>query len=397
MGAQRRAGEVTPFGPTPELGWAATEAMRIDQRYQRSIETRRGRRLIAAIAEAFSWFLCGTLLVVREIDGTLLIIDGQHRWEGAKLRRIPELPCAIFPSIPLALQARAFVDANRLRVAVSPFAIYHASLAAGDAAAQALAEVCAESGVAVPRAPGAAQHLKPGETLALGALKSLVRERGAKVAVRALSTLRQALPEPGALRAHYINALGNLVGARADIDLARLQAAIAAEGIDALEHAVLDHCLKFGTTRITAAETLFLKLLNLPPLQAPAGGAVLPEPPPHASPRTTARPALAKPVAQRPVAQRPVAPRPAAGSRKGGMEAPAPKSASPGSPSSGSPSSGLGASGAASVHASTTAGGDVFTKPLSRRCACGRIFEARRASEVNCPRCDAPPPARGGA
>ncbi len=346
-----------PFGPKPELVWLPVEKLHVDHRYQRSLSAKRSQKLIAAIAQEFNWFLLGTLIVVRGV-ADYLIIDGQHRSEAAKRRGIVEVPCALFPNVPLAEQAKAFVDANRCRITVSPFAIYHARQLAGDPAARAIADACEEAGVSIPRNPGAAAALKPGETLALGAIRSLIASHGHAVAVRTLTTLREAMPEPGAMRAHYINALGNLVRFRPELSLPKLKAALEQTGFDAMEKLVLTRALETGETRITAAEITFLDLLGMPRLA------------PSVETAKTLKPGFAARVAPAAgetkidlVNRRVAPPRPAALSKKVAPVAEPDPGPQP----------------------ETEA--DIFTKPLQRRCPCGTVFLTRSAAQVHCEKC----------
>lgn len=127
------------FGPKPELAWLPVADLAVDPSYQRSVETRRSQAAIEGIAEHFRWALFGTVTVTKGLVG-YLIIDGQHRVEAARRRKIVSVPCIAIGTASVREQAMAFVDANRRRLTVGPFAIYHAMVHAGDEDANALLE-----------------------------------------------------------------------------------------------------------------------------------------------------------------------------------------------------------------------------------------------------------------
>jgi hypothetical protein len=113
------------------------------------------QRLIQAIAAKWDWRLCTPLLVASR-DGGLYIIDGQHRWEAAKLRGdIPFLPCAVGNYTGSAEEAALFVAANRHRVRVNPLDMWRAAIAAGDEATVTIERLVAGAACRSPHAaPG---------------------------------------------------------------------------------------------------------------------------------------------------------------------------------------------------------------------------------------------------
>lgn len=249
------------FGPKPEAKWLKVEQLCVDSSYQRSTETKRGQALIKRVAEKFRWSLCGVVLVSRR-DGKLWVVDGQHRVEAARARGIREMLCLVFTVASKAEEAAVFVAANRDRVAVSPFAVYHANVAAGDPEAVAIADVCRRAGVEIPRYPIPAQSLKPEQTLAIGTIGSSISRMGGGATMSALETLRKAFPEEaGALRAHLIAGLAAVVAPRPKLPKAMLQQALAARGIAALEGDILRAALAGKQKRAAIAEAEILKLL----------------------------------------------------------------------------------------------------------------------------------------
>jgi hypothetical protein len=86
--------------------------LRVDHDYQRRLDPSR----IARYAANWSWVSCGTLIVSRREQGRFAIIDGQHRWEAAKLRHdIRDLPCLAFALDQIRDEAIGFLAANTER------------------------------------------------------------------------------------------------------------------------------------------------------------------------------------------------------------------------------------------------------------------------------------------
>lgn len=124
----------TPHGGSVDMkekmGWSTVDQsgvpylankkeLHIDSAYQRTMlsETR-----VAAITQSWSWLACGSLIVSERPDGSLFVIDGQHRFTAAQRRSdIQELPCLVFKHESVAHEALAFYRANCIRGNVSPF------------------------------------------------------------------------------------------------------------------------------------------------------------------------------------------------------------------------------------------------------------------------------------
>jgi hypothetical protein len=167
-----------PIGEPPAVQFIGVERLQIDGSYQRGTQSHRSQRLIQAIAEKWDWRLCTPLLVASR-DGGLYIIDGQHRWEAAKLRGdMQYLPCAVGNYTGSAEEAALFVAANRHRVRVNPTDMWRAAVAAGDEATVAIEQMLVGNGLSVARHPHHHQ-LQPGELLCTKALYAALRIHGA--------------------------------------------------------------------------------------------------------------------------------------------------------------------------------------------------------------------------
>lgn len=203
------------FGPKPELKWLAVAKLSVDMAYQRSLETRRSQQLVANIAGNFRWSKFGAVLVAPRPLGSFALLDGQHRVAGARQLGIAQVPCIVIEAASKEEQAQAFVGANRDRVAVTPYALHHALVAAGDPRARAIARVCEAADVEIPRYPIPASNLKPNQTLALGTIGKLLGalDHGDQTAhealvMSALTVLRRRYATTqGAIRAHLVQGL----------------------------------------------------------------------------------------------------------------------------------------------------------------------------------------------
>lgn len=174
-----------PIGTPPAVQYFEPKQLQVDGSYQRDTRSRGSQRLIEEIAKRWDWRLCTPLLIASR-DGGLYIIDGQHRWEAAKLRGdVPFLPCAVGNYTGSAEEAALFVAANRHRVRVSPMDMWRAALASHDTATVTLDCLVRNAGLSMARAPQRHQ-LKPGELLCTKALYSALRIHGQE---RVASTL----------------------------------------------------------------------------------------------------------------------------------------------------------------------------------------------------------------
>lgn len=175
-------------GPVPQLLWIELPQLRIDDTYQRGISTA-GRKQVRSIARNFRWTHFAPVIVAPIEGGLFAIIDGQHRCHAARLRGIKSVPCMVVQADGEE-QARAFSAVNMQQTAVRPPAVHKARLAAGDATAVRLAEICAEAGVRiVDNTP--ANRMKRGETVAVMALYNMERLYERETVVAALSAIVQ--------------------------------------------------------------------------------------------------------------------------------------------------------------------------------------------------------------
>lgn len=177
------------IGEPPAVQFIAVDRLQIDPGYQRSTSSQGSKRLIEAMAERWDWRLCVPLLVSAR-GGDLFIIDGQHRWHGARARGdIAFLPCAVGTFGNAREEAALFVAANRKRVPMTQVDLFRAAVAAGDEVAVRTQQLLEEAGLVL--ATGGGASAVPGEINCPRALLSLA-EKDAEALGAALKALAKA-------------------------------------------------------------------------------------------------------------------------------------------------------------------------------------------------------------
>jgi hypothetical protein len=221
----------TEFGPKPRAIWVAPTSLVVDGTYQRDL-SERSIRLIRRTIETFRWNRYKPPIAVQMGPATLHVIDGQHTAIIAATLKIPEILIMVVGADTVDERARAFVGHNLDRIKVTPFDIYRALLASGDADAVDVDNVCKRAGVRI-------RHISPssaiaeGDTAALGLVRGLVKRRGVIPARKVLQCLVKAKRAP-ITGAEILAADLIICEERKDIDLDALTAAIRIEGTDGL-------------------------------------------------------------------------------------------------------------------------------------------------------------------
>lgn len=204
-------------GTMPALQWCLPDQLKIDQSYQRSLDTRTSQELIRRIASRWDWSLCQPLAVAARADG-LYVVDGQHRLEAAKARGdIPQLPCVVTLSTGPEAEAATFVAINQARRALTHLDIFKADLAAGNADAATIAGLITDAGLELARHTNNASW-KPGWIGNVGGIKTALGKYGEPATRAALIALAEAYPGEvlryagtltGGLVAFYADALAD--------------------------------------------------------------------------------------------------------------------------------------------------------------------------------------------
>lgn len=159
--------------------------------YQRALSSVASARLIAAITEQLDWRLFLPLVVSRRADGRMFIVDGQHRWEGAKARGdIIYAPCTVIEGLTQGEEAKLFYRLNRNRKPVTKIDLWRSEVMAGDENALQLADIIARAGLVVVDC--SRDRLRPGQINTIGPIQTAIKLHGPVIARDALGAVARA-------------------------------------------------------------------------------------------------------------------------------------------------------------------------------------------------------------
>lgn len=193
---------------TPEFRWVLPRELLVDEAYQREL-SRGSIELIRKIVAGWDWNRFKPPVVAETSEG-LEVIDGQHTAIAAASHpAVEKIPVMVVSAAEVADRAKAFVGHNRDRLVLSQVAIHYANVAAGDEDALTVQQVCDRAGVKMLRYPPGNGEFKPGETLAIAAIRALVNRRGAMKARVVLQVLAEAHCAP--VRADGVKAVDTLL------------------------------------------------------------------------------------------------------------------------------------------------------------------------------------------
>ena len=181
-----------PLGMMPALQYLPPDLLQVDQSYQRTLDTDASRTLVRGIAQHWNWDLCQPLVVARR-DGTLYVINGQHRLAAARLRGdIAQLPAVVVQYASAADEAASFVHLNQQRRPLTKIDLFKAAVASGDSEAAAILAAVHAAGLTIaPHSNPTAW--KPGMVSNIGGLEVCWRQRGARVTQVALRAMADGL------------------------------------------------------------------------------------------------------------------------------------------------------------------------------------------------------------
>lgn len=195
-------------GVPPSLEQVPVGMLKVDQAYQRATDGPSSRKIIGRMVTKWDWRLCQPLVVSRRADGSLYILDGQHRHAGAVERGdIPFLPCVLLSSLTAEDEANTFVAINTQRQKLSQADIFHGQLAAGDPDAIKVQGLLEETGWRIRKSSNSAIFNAGDMTCAPMLVKLLAKGQETEVHF-ALVALRKAWPsKPVRSTATFIKAL----------------------------------------------------------------------------------------------------------------------------------------------------------------------------------------------
>jgi hypothetical protein len=178
---------VQPIAGTPgHLELLPIEQLRVDLTYQRTMSIT-SARLAQKIAATFDWRRFVPAIGVRNEDGTVSLVDGQHRTAAAKARGIEKVPVYVL-DCTLSEAAAAFAAINGTVTPMSPQDIFRAQLAAGDAEARELQQALDVAGVVVVSHKNA--FIK-GETRSVNPLRRALRVYGRDLLILTLQCITE--------------------------------------------------------------------------------------------------------------------------------------------------------------------------------------------------------------
>lgn len=180
------------IGTPPTLEWVPIDRLQVDPLYQRSTESKGGAAIIAGMNRCWDWRLCQPLNVSRRDDGSLWVVDGQHRLEGARKRGdIPHLPCVMASHADHADEAQTFVALNRKRQRLSAADIFNADLAGGSEEAARVKEIITGAGLTLAPHSNYATW-KPAMIFCPTAIQAAIRQFGEPVVRNAIVAFAEA-------------------------------------------------------------------------------------------------------------------------------------------------------------------------------------------------------------
>jgi hypothetical protein len=234
-----QAARASAWAELPVLDYVPLSELVFDPAYQRPIE-RRGRANIEAIAAGFDWGRFSPLVVSRRADGTLAVIDGQHRAHAAALLGFAQVP-AMIVSLSLQDEARAFAQINGQVTKLTPLQIYRAALAAREAWALGCDRAVTAAGCRMMTSNRSASEKKAGEVYAIGTVRKLVDQKAGRYLTAALTGLRESGwgEDPAFYTAQWVEALARGAQLAGAADGFVISSFLRAADLDGLEAAVL--------------------------------------------------------------------------------------------------------------------------------------------------------------
>ena len=112
--------------------------LKVDQKmYQRPVQSH-----VRIIAQTWNDDKCNPLLANYRGDGYFYIIDGQHRYEAARMRGMESIVCEVLVGLNVKEEADLFVEQNYGTKKLSPYDTYKANICRSDAVDCIIKEVC---------------------------------------------------------------------------------------------------------------------------------------------------------------------------------------------------------------------------------------------------------------
>lgn len=151
-----------------ELKSIHKDLLDVDHRYQRYLNNDKSLE----IASKFSWIAFGSLVVARRKDGSLFVIDGQHRLGAARKRAdVTHVPCIVYDAPEVTDEAGGFLDINTGRRLPSAFDQHRALVMRGDEAALLIEKLARDHGFDI------SNNSSPGKLRCLATCRRLIQSK----------------------------------------------------------------------------------------------------------------------------------------------------------------------------------------------------------------------------
>lgn len=123
--------------------------LKVDPSYQRADFI--NRRVVSTISSDYCPVKFNCLIVGERPDGTLWVVDGQHRMLGAVRKGLEEVPCLVFKSSGPQQEASMFFDLNKTRTSINQICMFRACLMQGEAKATAIQATMDKHGFSIQK------------------------------------------------------------------------------------------------------------------------------------------------------------------------------------------------------------------------------------------------------
>jgi hypothetical protein len=202
---------IVEVGPIP-VELVEIDRLSIDKRYQRELNT----RFVEQIATRWDWRLCG-VIHVNQRNGRMLVVDGQHRVEAAKIAGVAALPCLLMNEVA-NVEPRVFVELQQRRRSVRSSEWHTALLAAKDETALDVAAALGEAGCKISNSASRTS------TTAAKACYDIYARGGAQLLTDVFMVCRRSWPFARLPQTNFLLGLGVFLSTqfRHDVDLERL-------------------------------------------------------------------------------------------------------------------------------------------------------------------------------
>lgn len=194
---ENRKGVVTIPGPMPEIIYVRPDQLVINEDYQREL-SEAAKKHILSLATNWDWGSFTALSIAKtEVENIYEVVDGQRTAIAAMTNgNIELLPALLSSADTLQRKAKDFVGINTSRVPLTRFAIYNAELAAQDETCIEVECALSETNCKLLGVPPMKNIFKPGDTMAISTLKSIVINKGQARLKRLLNIARQGNAAP---------------------------------------------------------------------------------------------------------------------------------------------------------------------------------------------------------